>query len=378
MKTGKCVIMVLVIGLASAAVMGSVPSLISYQGRLTNAADIPVADGTYDITFAMYPDSLVGSPLWAEAASVTTRNGLFTHLLGSSTPLGSDIWTNNEAIWLQLLIGGSAVWPRTRLASAAYAQMAANLEVHDDSGRVVLSANGTDGGEIRLSRPNGDSAVVLHSGYYGDSSVVLPDSSINADEILDEPGFTLSTNVLSVPLIESVMSDLAVIEIETPADGYIVLDGKCYVVLEGTTGPNVALVQIDEEEGGTSQFPYYTLAGLNGYVDSGENFFPIHVTRIYYKDAGQYTFRMEGRASSPPPAQARTWDHVLRATFIPTHYGFVSKIVADPTGYPAARSIRVTDPMNPNGPQIYYEVDMRYEKDQSRPSRSDEFQTERR
>ena len=68
---------------------------INYQGKLTNASNVAVADGNYHMTFKLYTTATGGSPVWAEDRStaagdrITVTNGLFSAMLGSSTPLTS-------------------------------------------------------------------------------------------------------------------------------------------------------------------------------------------------------------------------------------------------------------------------------------------------
>lgn len=351
----------LVLLVAFALDAAAVPALISYQGRLTNVADQPVPDGEHQVSFVLYDDSIDGTPVWAEAATVSTSDGLFTHLMGSVTPLPGETWLDREALWLELIVDGEPIAPRTRIVTVPYAAVAEHLELRDDTTRLMYTGIDDSGmAKLTVRRPEADSMDIVISGsLHGDTAVILPDSSIGRDEILDEPGMSVGLNVNTVELVDMEMTDMVTVNIGIPTDGYIVLDGKCYVVLEGTTGPNVALIQIDEEEGGTSQFPYYTLAGLDGYATSGEHFFPIYVTRIYYREAGQYTFRMEGRASYPPPAEVRTWDHVLKATFIPSDYGFVGKVTMDPAGYSSPRPLQGLERWEFDPPGPYYEVDLR-------------------
>ena len=351
---------------ASAVMVSGTPTLISYQGRLLGSDGLPVSDGLHEVSFGLYADSVSGGPLWAESAVVQTSSGLFSHLLGSVTPIPSGLWLDREAVFLELIIGSLPQTPRSRISAVPYAAVAGNLELMGDSGFTVIRTDGFLGGNLILNTPSGDTGVVLHGGFTGDSSVVLPDSSINAMEILNEAGFTASINSSSVELRTTTMTDLAVIGIEPPTDGYVILDGKCYVELSGTTGPNVALIQIDAEEGGPTEFPYYTLAGLSGYANTGSNYFPVYVTRMYWVEAGQHEFRMEGRASYPAPAKATTWDHVLRATFLPTGYGYTSKVTSDPGDHPYPRLLDVVDPMNPDSDVQYYEIDLRYYEQRSR------------
>jgi hypothetical protein len=129
--------------------------------------------------------------------------------------------------------------------------------------------------------------------------------------------------------------------------------------LSGTTGPNQALVQIDENEGGGSSFPYYTVAGLGGYVNTEINYFPIYVTRIYFKQKGSYVFRMEGHAEFGPPALVQSWDHVFTAIYYPTSYDKVLTLTSDPSGFSGAVPIQMLDSSGRDRSGLYYQVDLR-------------------
>lgn len=375
-------------------------SLISYQGRLTTDSGQPVADGAYNVQFAIYSDSTGGSQFWQETALIQTQSGLFSHLLGSVVPFPRNLFANHPELFLELTVDGEVVAPRSRLTASAYAMSSGNLRVTDDIDSTViftdgqlhrlvingsdsrqrmvlsgeeygrlqlydsigtgvtadLSATADSGGRLSLYNLEGDSRISLRAGLEGDLTVQLPDSAINADEILNETGIVTTVNTNQVPLATGVMTDLVTIDLTIPEDGYIHLRGKCYVLLSGTTGPNNALVQIDFNEGGGSDFPYYQLAGLSGYVNTGTNYFPIYVERTYFAQAGTYTFRMEGRAEHPLPAVAKTWDHILTATYYPTYYGAVSSVVRSPEGHPSA--VPLDDPRSDSLGQRW-KVDLR-------------------
>src|SRR3989344_8474367 len=87
---------------------------INYQGKLTNASNVTVADGTYHMMFALYTAASGGTDVWSEDRStapgdrITVTNGLFSVLLGSSTAL-TDIF--NQTLYLGVQIGGSAGTP---------------------------------------------------------------------------------------------------------------------------------------------------------------------------------------------------------------------------------------------------------------------------
>ena len=95
----------------------SIPQVVSYQGRLTDATGVPVRDGEYIVAFRLYAQPSGGSPFWSETQKVTTRDGLFAVLLGSVTPIGAK-GKGPEAAYLGMAVEGSEeMMPRLRLAN---------------------------------------------------------------------------------------------------------------------------------------------------------------------------------------------------------------------------------------------------------------------
>ncbi len=67
---------------------GEVPSLMNYQGRLTDASGDPVPDSNYTMIFTIYRDSTGSVPIWTETQDgVPVQDGFFTVLLGSVNPI---------------------------------------------------------------------------------------------------------------------------------------------------------------------------------------------------------------------------------------------------------------------------------------------------
>ena len=66
---------------------------INYQGKLTDNTGVAVADGDYDMEFKLYDAATGGTTLWTETLTttnqVTVTNGLFSVMLGSTSPLTS-------------------------------------------------------------------------------------------------------------------------------------------------------------------------------------------------------------------------------------------------------------------------------------------------
>ena len=91
---------------------------MSYQGLLTDAAGIPVADGPVDLTFKLYDAATDGTLLWEETQEVDVANGLFNVILGSSNPLNLAF---DKPYWLGSTIGtDTELQPRTALTSSPY------------------------------------------------------------------------------------------------------------------------------------------------------------------------------------------------------------------------------------------------------------------
>ena len=331
--------------------------VISYQGLLTDNIGDVVPDSDYQLDFMLYTDSVAGSVVWAENASITTSDGIFAHLIGSVNQLTADLFSNYDNLYLEIRINEQAILPRSLLTASGYAFSAGQLSSIDDLGISSIETNRNEH-SLTIFDSTGENLITLRN-KPGDSAVILPDSAINSDEILNETGFTLSTDINLYTLSTSEMLDLTDLTITIPDDGYIVLYGKCYLLLSGTTGANTAIIQIDENEGGGTQFPYYAIAGLSGYVNSGTNYFPIMVTRVYYKQKGTYSFRLEGKANNQLPAVAQSWDHVISAFYYSTTYHGVEAIVSDPFGFNNPKAVeRIQDKFSDSN-KTYYKVDLR-------------------
>jgi len=101
--------------------VGQVPQLINYQGVLIDpSTGQPVDDDTYEMVFSIYDVATGGSAIWTEIQSVTTKDGLYSVLLGSTTPLSPTILTGPEK-YLGIKVGSDPeMAPRKRIVSVAY------------------------------------------------------------------------------------------------------------------------------------------------------------------------------------------------------------------------------------------------------------------
>ncbi len=91
---------IFVVGISG--VQAAINKEINYQGKLTGASNVAVADGTYAMEFKLYTQLSGGVAVWTETLTgsneVTVTNGLFSVMLGSTTPFtGVDF---NQTLYL--------------------------------------------------------------------------------------------------------------------------------------------------------------------------------------------------------------------------------------------------------------------------------------
>lgn len=439
----KTLLILIICGIGT-LVQAEVPHVVNYQGRLIDDTGTPVTDGYYDFTFTLYdhPTETSGHDLWSSGEqSVAVTDGLFTYVLGSNVPFGSDL-TADSSLWLGVTISGEAeMAPRTKMSTVPFAFRAlvadevseegdewinetgdtlrgplyfdtdgnagslfissiepssaldlrengiatallygldyGTLFLNDPAGnqRAVLDATHDEGGYLHLNNNGGTRTVNLNAGnitnipgayftltdrngenflqmmadfdgaylnlcrgntphirlnaeFDGNSSVSLPADAIGSDEILNEPGIAVQHNNIVNTLSSTTMEDIQTVTITIPTAGYIVVTGKAWGLHSGTTGYAYSYAQIDETAGGSPESPYYTIWG---YTQSpgGVQYESIYTERVYFKEAGTYTFRLEAcQGLTSTGANHRIADPIVIATFYPTSYGDVAAFVS--------------------------------------------------
>jgi hypothetical protein len=99
--------------------MAQIPQIIDYQGRLADS------EGNYlnsvvTVEFSIYGFETGGTAMWSETQDVNCANGVFHIQLGSVTPFPVTLF-NFAAPWLELIVGGETLVPRTKISSVPYA-----------------------------------------------------------------------------------------------------------------------------------------------------------------------------------------------------------------------------------------------------------------
>jgi len=116
------------IGLFSVAMLqAEVPSLINYQGLLTDING-NVVSGSKTVSISIHDAATNGSQLYTEnIGSVTVQNGIYSFQFGSGPTFTSTLSTGAQH-WLQVTLDGIAQTPRERLVSVPFAIKAAQAD----------------------------------------------------------------------------------------------------------------------------------------------------------------------------------------------------------------------------------------------------------
>jgi hypothetical protein len=175
-------------------------SLISYQGRLTNANGAVVPDGTYGLSFTLRDGT---TNEWrVPAPGVPVKDGVFTALLDLrlATPTTPALVFDPSKPWtIQISITGAPpgssvvagpLDPAQKVASVPMAQVAASLQpgVNITAGQGVFSGKGTFGGGVysdtlavaESNAINGKGAAVGVGGYSPGATGVRGDTDSGA------------------------------------------------------------------------------------------------------------------------------------------------------------------------------------------------------
>lgn len=152
----RCILCTMAFVFAVGIAHSQAPRTVSYQGLLTNLQNDPVTDGSYNVTFALYDAATGGTALWTESHAVSTLQGVFDVVLGSTTPLTV---TFDKPYWLGITLqGGQEMAPRVQLTSVPYAMSAEQAAtaggLRQGATGAVLSANGAQG-DVRIEGAGG-------------------------------------------------------------------------------------------------------------------------------------------------------------------------------------------------------------------------------
>ncbi|TAL70594.1 MAG: hypothetical protein EPN82_02990, partial [Bacteroidetes bacterium] len=121
MKKNKYILLaVMLIALSVNIIYSQVPRIINYQASVMDNDNKPM-NGYVTMTFAIFQDEYAGViPLWAENRGVEIINGFINVYIGEVNPINLPF---DRTYWLEVKIGDTHPYPRTRLSTVPYSFM---------------------------------------------------------------------------------------------------------------------------------------------------------------------------------------------------------------------------------------------------------------
>jgi len=356
----------------------SVPNLINFQGRLTDASGNPVANGSHTVNFTLWTLPSGGANVWTENTSQTTSGGLFTHNLGSITTLNPGLLEGYDSLYLQIVADGQTISPRIRLTSTSFSHVSGALEVRgfnpsvlavnnfghglqtygDDALQqirlwgeawgeiflhdydvsndltVVLTASadqfGTGGGALWLGNDAGSTTISLQGGTTGDASAVFPNSAINALEMLNEPGVSNSAGSINYSFGSGNITYVVdSVDITIPASGYVEVTCGGAVLLSHINGATTQVFVNSGKTRGTMETgPGFQFVAFTSPFPTGLAGFPTTSTRLYVETAGTKRYYLHCEYTDGASATTQIQRYFILAKYYPTLMG-TSTIASD-------------------------------------------------
>jgi len=118
--------------------MAQSPRTISYQGLVTSNG-APIKNGIHVLKISLYTDETGGNPVYTESLSASTNSGLFSVILGGTTPIPSSVTFDRQYYLGVAVDAGDELAPRTIFTSVPYSL---HSEVADYAKGVASDAKG--------------------------------------------------------------------------------------------------------------------------------------------------------------------------------------------------------------------------------------------
>ena len=101
--------------------IAQIPHKMSFQAYLTDNNNMPIAPGSYEMTFRIYDASSDGNKLWEETQTVDVDGSMVSTMLGSAVPLIA----LNKPGFLEIQLKDEVLTPRQELGGSMFAIKAA-------------------------------------------------------------------------------------------------------------------------------------------------------------------------------------------------------------------------------------------------------------
>jgi hypothetical protein len=164
--------------------LAAVPKEIVYQGLLVDKYKNVFPDGSYQIVFNIYDDSLPGvESLFADTQSVEVKQGIFSVAVGSKKAGGINLPFDKQ-YWMSITYKTNELTPRLRLSGAAYAARAAVADSVVKVGSTIstdsISIRNITGTKIGIGTIIDNGAKIASSANQSDFNIVLKNDLPNS------------------------------------------------------------------------------------------------------------------------------------------------------------------------------------------------------
>ncbi|MFA5928238.1 MAG: hypothetical protein WC838_02935 [Candidatus Margulisiibacteriota bacterium] len=138
----KITLGILVLAILSVAGF-AVPNQLTYSGRLLQNGAL--VNSTMPMIFSIHTDPTAGTQLWSQSiTSVEVNQGIYSVILGEAgNPISPNVFVTDNA-YLQVVVNGETLSPRTKINSVGYALQAGGLS-NGGVQAVTVSTNGNVG-----------------------------------------------------------------------------------------------------------------------------------------------------------------------------------------------------------------------------------------
>lgn len=135
------------------AVSQPLAPVLHYQGRLTNPQTGAPIEGEVAISFTIHNSPTENAFIWSESKNVQVKDGLFSTLLGDTSPLPQSIF-NGQSLWLAIQVArDNPMTPRQRIAPVAYSLFSGNADLLDgEDGAFYRNASNLNSGTLSTDR----------------------------------------------------------------------------------------------------------------------------------------------------------------------------------------------------------------------------------
>ena len=153
-----CTVAILLIATVA---FGIAPNTINYQGHLSDAIGDPITD-TVDMTFIFYEGNSTVLELWSEPhPAVEVMSGTFSVILG---PIPDSIF-NAEERWLEIVVDGEPIEPRTMLTSTPYSFSSRSVsgDITTSPGELTLSNDSKSGSFMQMRAHSSGNNMTMYT-----------------------------------------------------------------------------------------------------------------------------------------------------------------------------------------------------------------------